>query len=395
MDFLLMLMPTIYEPQEDSFLLQEVVKQFAYGKVLDIGTGSGIQAFTAAKLPLVKSVLAIDINPEAIENLSNLVDKPAKVKTKVSDLFSRVKDKYDTIIFNPPYLPQDSGIMDLALYGGKKGWEVSARFFAQAGKFLDSKGQILFLFSSYTNKEKIDEIIRHNLFEFEQVASEKFDFFEELLVYRIKKSNVLRQLEKKKITGIKFLAKGKRGIVFEGKWKSKRVAIKTMNPNSTAIGRIDNEAKWLVILNKHKIGAQFYFSGQDYLVMEFLAGERIDAWIGKQHRQDKVKIVNLILDLLKQCYEMDKLKMSKEEMHHPYKHILILSKKKTVKPVMIDFERCHNTNKPTNVTQFLEFICRMEKELKRRGINFSVSEIRGLAQEYRESENIKAILGYF
>ena len=51
----------LYGPREDSKLLEKYVSQYAKGSVLDIGTGSGIQALTAAKSGKVKSVLATDI----------------------------------------------------------------------------------------------------------------------------------------------------------------------------------------------------------------------------------------------------------------------------------------------------------------------------------------------
>ena len=56
----------IYEPREDSFLLEKyVVKYTKPGYiVLDMGTGSGIQADAASKK--AKKVIAADINPGAI-----------------------------------------------------------------------------------------------------------------------------------------------------------------------------------------------------------------------------------------------------------------------------------------------------------------------------------------
>ena len=39
----------IYVPREDSFLLAKFVEKYAFGKVLDMGTGSGIQAESALK----------------------------------------------------------------------------------------------------------------------------------------------------------------------------------------------------------------------------------------------------------------------------------------------------------------------------------------------------------
>mgnify|MGYP001567581018 FL=1 len=60
----------LYEPQEDTFLLQEQVKKYAKGKVLDLGTGTGILAKTA--LEKTKDVLAADINNEAINQCKKL-----------------------------------------------------------------------------------------------------------------------------------------------------------------------------------------------------------------------------------------------------------------------------------------------------------------------------------
>ena len=65
----------MYSPQEDSYMLLEQLKKYAKGKVLDMGTGSGIQALEAAKKENVESVLAVDINKKVIlkENKSCLI----------------------------------------------------------------------------------------------------------------------------------------------------------------------------------------------------------------------------------------------------------------------------------------------------------------------------------
>ena len=57
----------MYEPQEDSFLLQKQVKKYAKGIVLDMGTGSGILAVEAAKSQKVVKVYAVDIDNVAID----------------------------------------------------------------------------------------------------------------------------------------------------------------------------------------------------------------------------------------------------------------------------------------------------------------------------------------
>ena len=54
----------IYERSEDSELLAKYVEEYAKGKVLDIGTGSGIQA--EAALRFTKNVLAVDVDEESV-----------------------------------------------------------------------------------------------------------------------------------------------------------------------------------------------------------------------------------------------------------------------------------------------------------------------------------------
>ena len=380
----------IYEPAEDSYLLQRFVKEYAFGRVLDVGTGSGIQAITAATNKNVREVIAVDVNEDAINNLKTNKEAQlsGRIKAKVSDLFSNVRNKFDIIIFNPPYLPQDKVgkeiIEDPALYGGKQGWEVSERFFSEVTNYLSSSGKILFLFSSLTNKEKIEEIISGNLLEFKQLAEEKMPMFETLYVYLVEKSKLLRELERKGIEEIKYLTHGKRGNIFTGiidksklvkkyfpsKKNLVKVAIKVTREESKAIGRIENEANWLKVLNKKNIGPRYMFSGDDYLVYQYVEGEFILDW-AKDKSFDEINKV--LLEVLEQCYIMDTVGVNKEEMHHPMKHIIVI---KEGYPVMLDFERCSRTEKPKNVTQVVEFICRMDLGLDK-------DQLRELAQDYK------------
>jgi len=171
----------IYEPREDSFLLKKQVKRFAKGNVLDMGTGSGIQAKEAAKK--ADKVVAVDINRKAIEHCKkNIKDK--KIKFKVSDLFSNVRGRFDLIIFNPPYLPNNPKSEDLALDGGKKGYELIERFLKNARKHLEIKGKMLLVFSSLTGKKKVKEIVKKEGFRFRELSKKKL-FFEELYVYLV------------------------------------------------------------------------------------------------------------------------------------------------------------------------------------------------------------------
>ena len=177
----------IYEPREDSYLLAKYVKKCAKGRVLDMGTGSGIQALTA--LEKTKEVEAVDVNKEAVKLV-----KSKGVNAYVSDLFSNIKGKFDLIIFNPPYLPLEKKycsikldvnyVNDVAIVGGKKGSEIIERFFKQASKYLKKEGKILIVVSSLT--PKVEKIMKENNFKF-RILEKKRIFFEELKVYIVKK----------------------------------------------------------------------------------------------------------------------------------------------------------------------------------------------------------------
>jgi len=182
-------MTSVYEPMEDSRLLERHVRQLARGRVLDLGAGSGVQAFAALENPAVTEILAADINPLAVERVRRRIEAlPPEQRNRIavikSDMFSAITWKFDTIICNPPYLPDEEKDHDPALYGGEEGYEWSVRFLREAGNHLSPNGQILFLFSSLTNRERVDLELKRLGLQHEELGM-LADFFERLYVYRI------------------------------------------------------------------------------------------------------------------------------------------------------------------------------------------------------------------
>ncbi|RLE41532.1 hypothetical protein DRJ48_05375 [Candidatus Woesearchaeota archaeon] len=171
----------VYEPREDSFLLLKYIKDYSKDKkVLDLGTGSGILAEEALKY--AKEVVAADIDEEAVFYAQKQLGN--NVKVVCSDLFENIPGKFDLILFNPPYLPS-SKYSSVATDGGKQGHETIARFLASAKQHLNPGGVILMVFSSLTNKERVDQAIRLFKFKAKLLETKKL-FFETLYLYEIR-----------------------------------------------------------------------------------------------------------------------------------------------------------------------------------------------------------------
>jgi release factor glutamine methyltransferase len=146
-------MEDVYRPAEDSYLMAKHVKLLVSGNVLDMGTGSGIQAVTAAMKLEVDSVLAVDINPSALRETRSRSDNAGvsgKLSFLHSDLFSNVKGRYDWIIFNSPYLPPEGEADEHAWAGGAG---LIERFLSEARNHLEPGGSILLIYSSLSEPD--------------------------------------------------------------------------------------------------------------------------------------------------------------------------------------------------------------------------------------------------
>ena len=179
-------MVKIYIPDTDSFLLAsslkkqipELFKKNPELKFLEIGCGSGFQLETLKKIGVKKkNIFGVDINKAAV----NLCLKKG-FNCIESDLFKNVKEKFDIIIFNPPYLPEDSREpkdSKLSTTGGKKGSEIINNFLSQAKNYLKKNGKIFLVTSSLT------KAINWNNFKKKKIVSEKM-FFEEIYVWKLR-----------------------------------------------------------------------------------------------------------------------------------------------------------------------------------------------------------------
>ncbi|MBN2367565.1 methyltransferase [Candidatus Woesearchaeota archaeon] len=383
----------IYEPGEDSYLMQKYVEEYSeVNSVLDMGTGTGIQAITAAKK--AKKILAVDINPDAVKTarISGQIEKIKNIEFIESNLFEKVTGKFDLIIFNPPYLPEEKNVKDIALVSGKRGCDTTIKFLDALGPFLNADGKILLTSSSLASQSLISEAIARNLFE-SKILEKIHVFFEDIILYELRKSEKLKRLEDIGMKNPILFAKGKRGVIIKGRFNKKTVAVKMKKPGSDALGTIRNEANFLEILNKEDIGPKLIMHEKDFLMYVFVEGIFIEEFLEKAFKKDILDVLEKTFD---QLFRMDTMQINKFEMHHPHKHILI----DKTNPVLIDFERARYTESPKNVTQFCDYLSGMRVSglLEKKGIKIEASGIKELAKEYKKGfkkKNYKKIISIF
>jgi predicted Ser/Thr protein kinase len=292
----------------------------------------------------------------------------------ITDLFKKIIGKFDTIIFNPPYLPDDKLDNEkLITTGGKKGHEIIERFLKQASSHLELDGQILTVFSSLTGKKKMDEIIKKLNYQKFQLARQHV-FMEDLYVYQIKKIN-------------HNIIKGHRGIVEikENKKENNNVTV-AIKRGLNKYYDAEKEARFLKILNKKGIGPKLIRHGNESITIEYIEGQRI---IGYMQEKNKKEIIAVVKKILEQLITMDKLKINKSEMTNPYKHIII----RQGVPVMIDFERCHHSEKPQNITQFIQFLTsgKIMSILKQKNIHIDREDMLRAAKIYKNNQDTAAL----
>ena len=134
-------------------------------KILDIGTGSGAIAISLKK-EINSDVYATDISKEALEVAKeNAKRNNAEVNFINTNLFDGIKEKFDVVISNPPYIRYDEEIDEivknnephLALYADNDGLYYYEEILKNINSILNEKYLIAFEIGKdqYKDIEKI------------------------------------------------------------------------------------------------------------------------------------------------------------------------------------------------------------------------------------------------
>ena len=155
-----------------SHLLGEAVlaEVRAHDRVLDMGTGSGVNAILAASK--AAAVVAVDINPRAVDAARSNVERNGVadlVDVRHSDVFTNVDGEFDLIVFDPPFrwlAPRD--LLEAAM--ADENYQAMTAFFRNARRHLAPSGRMLIFFGTSGDLGYVRQLIDEEDFRVEVVA---------------------------------------------------------------------------------------------------------------------------------------------------------------------------------------------------------------------------------
>ncbi|MDX2358426.1 HemK2/MTQ2 family protein methyltransferase [Dietzia sp. PP-33] len=174
----------VYAPQDDSWLLCEVLDQcdlVSDKRVLDICTGSGILAIEAA-LKGAREVLAFDISPAAVACTTRNAERAGvRVDARVGTLAdARVAGPFDVVVSNPPYVPSDTPLRGT---GPNRAWDAGANGRVVLDELCDLApdlvapgGSMLIVHSEFSDPPQTISRLERAGFDARQVATRVVEF---------------------------------------------------------------------------------------------------------------------------------------------------------------------------------------------------------------------------
>lgn len=128
-------------------------------RVLDMGTGSGVNAILAARV--AEQVVGVDVNPAAVEAaLANAERNRVGARTTFlhGDLFAPVDGCFDLVLFDPPFrwfAPRDA--LEAAM--ADEGYRTLTRFVREVRDRLTPGGRVLLFFGTSGDLRFLESLV--------------------------------------------------------------------------------------------------------------------------------------------------------------------------------------------------------------------------------------------
>ncbi len=152
------------------------------------------------------------------------------------------------------------------------------------------------------------------------------------------------------IGNLAILGKGYVGVVVLVKRGSKEVALKIRRTDSQR-KNMKNESILLKLVNSVKVGPKLIDVSKNFLVMEYLEGEKFSNWIEMLKGAGSTKkLKSTIKSALEDCYRLDQIGFDHGELSNISKHVIVGKTKVS----LIDFESSSTKRRPSNVTSITQ-----------------------------------------
>jgi len=181
--------------QETEYWVSLILKEIKKGsKCLDLFSGSGCIGVSVLKNveetfcdfgEIDKNLLKqIEINLKGFEKERyNIIE---------TDVFSNIKEKYDFILANPPYVAIErieevaEDVLEyephLALFSGNKGMDCIIRLIKEAPNYLNEKG-VLVIEHDESQKDDIEKLIKRNTYSKYEFCKDHFNEYRFVKIY--------------------------------------------------------------------------------------------------------------------------------------------------------------------------------------------------------------------
>jgi release factor glutamine methyltransferase len=173
----------VYPPSDDSILLIGSLDVRKGERILEIGCGSGVVSIHCARNGC--DVTAGDINPKAVElTRKNASLNGVDIDVFETDVYSAIEGRFDTIVFNLPYLPVDEdGLLARSWSGGPDGLGPLPDLLEGAPDHLNENGRVVVVVSSLMDTQELWDLL--DRYAVRTIGELKL-FFEKLAVLEIR-----------------------------------------------------------------------------------------------------------------------------------------------------------------------------------------------------------------